>query len=115
MSTENTSGKELPITVILRYARQEAALRNLIDAKQSKGVISDAHAREIKGLADELYRQQGMQTDPNNPHTLRSLSDAQAMDAIVRQGCHLLKSKLLELYPELADEVRILLASDRNR
>jgi hypothetical protein len=115
MSNGNTSGEELPSAVALQYARQEAALRHLIDAKQSKGVISNTHAREIKGLADELYRQQGMLTDPNDHRPMHSSSDMQAMAAVARQGVHLLKSKLLELYPELADEVRNVLASDRAR
>jgi hypothetical protein len=96
----------------IQYVRQHERLLELIRAKRDAGLISDEHARMLESLKERLYKEQGIWREPGAQTALHSVSETQAYVAVARQACHLVETKLLDLYPELKDDVRSALATE---
>jgi hypothetical protein len=101
---------------MLRVVEDESRLREFVRAKRREGVISDGHAEELCGIRERMCRAQGIWRDPDDhSDALHRLEDLTSQIAVHRQSFHVLKSTLLDLYPQLAEDVKNLLSADRLR
>jgi len=118
MAGENEEeDKSNPILKGLQYARKVDRLREFVSAQQAAGVMSTDEVQQIEKTAEMFYKSHGVWTGPGSPdnRALHSLSETQALVALQLQGFHLMEKKLLELHPNLAEDLKNFLAADRSR
>jgi hypothetical protein len=112
---EESNDERSLVNQMLGFARRQRLLRQFVQEKYAEGVITKDHVQQIGEAADNVYREHGMLLEPGENPTLVSNSETRLMTVIARHACSFLEAKLVELYPELADEVKSIGSQDRLR
>jgi hypothetical protein len=98
-----------------RFANAEASrLEYFIYSKYKQGIISQKHVQLLRKVSDDYIRQQGYFDEEEFNKFLYEKRLPAA--GVIWHEIHLVKSKLIELYPQLEGEVNNLFSNrDRSR
>jgi hypothetical protein len=100
--------KDGPVRKGIESLREQELLLLLIGRKVAEGKITHEHARELQVIPHQVYSRHGILRPPRDQEAVHSVTTSEREAAACREASELMRTRLLDLYPELETEVRAL-------